>query len=148
MNTPLTFDSGDLEKASEMFDTASTTSQNGGASTADAPNNDFTRADMRVGLSAEVLTDLAKAGLTPADIAIREETCSSLLHKFGRRTAERLRRGPAYAILYPGSEYERTKFLDGCPEDLRQDLLKRKNARRNIWGCMAGARRPCTSRPV
>lgn len=64
-----------------------------------------------------ILGDLAKSGLTPADIAIRQETRDSLLRKFGRRTAERLRGGCAYAIGYPESDYERTKFLDGCPED-------------------------------
>jgi hypothetical protein len=96
--------------------TESSTAQNAGAE-ASHHNNGFTRADTRVGFSAKVLIDLAKAGLTPVDIATRDETFSSLLHKFGRRTAERVHRAPAYAILYPGSKYERTKFLDDCPED-------------------------------
>jgi Domain of unknown function (DUF3854)/Family of unknown function (DUF5906) len=75
----------------------------------------FRRADDPIEIDPSILADLAKSSLTPADIAIRPESRAGLLRKFGRRTAERLRGGPAYAIIYSGSSYERTKFLDGCP---------------------------------
>src|SRR5579871_2631235 len=78
---------------------------------------DGRRADGSFIIDPKILEDLKKSGLTPADIQIRSETRRSSDLKFGRRTANRLRVGPAYAILYPGTNYERTKFLDGCPVD-------------------------------